>query len=95
MRNLAFALRGGTISGSLAAQSLEALAEEVEEYERQNYSDSEEGSNGMTTFSLIWAAAQLVTLIAAIGCAIFGEGATQEELERASMRSLSWPTKRP
>ncbi len=49
----------------------------------------------MTAFSLIYAAAQLVTLVVAIGCAIFGEGATQEELERASMRSLSWPTKRP
>lgn len=33
MRNLAFAIRNGTISGSLAAQSLDALAAEVERLE--------------------------------------------------------------
>lgn len=39
MRNLAFALRNGTISGSLAAQSLEALAAEVEELEEEEDED--------------------------------------------------------
>jgi signal transduction histidine kinase len=34
MRNLAFALRNGVISGSLAAQTLEELAGEVEEVEK-------------------------------------------------------------
>lgn len=34
MHNLASALKNGTVSGSLAAQSLDSLAEEVNEFDR-------------------------------------------------------------
>ena len=34
-----------------------------------------------------------VAPVPGILCAVFGEEPTQEELERASMRSLSWPHK--
>jgi hypothetical protein len=40
MRNLAYALRNATISGSLAAQSLEALAAEVEELQEEDEEDT-------------------------------------------------------
>lgn len=39
MRNLAYALRNATVSGSVAAQSLEALATEVEELEEEEDED--------------------------------------------------------
>jgi hypothetical protein len=43
------------------------------------------GANGLLS---------LVALVAGIFSLIFDEPPTQEELERASMRSMSWPTTR-
>ena len=46
----------------------------------------------MIWFLGINAAVSLIALVAGIFAMIFGAPANKEELERASMRSLSWPT---
>jgi hypothetical protein len=43
---------------------------------------------------LVHSAGFVVAAIAAVFCLVFEKAPTQMELERASMRSMSWPTDR-